>query len=84
MGNNSPCSRTGTTTRSCEAHDAGHRLQPHSLGAHVVALGYSGPEDPGAVIKHSKNVRVVNCKDVVSSHGGYRSSGQVWAYRARS
>lgn len=47
------------------------------------ALGYSGPEDPGAVIKHSKNVRVVNCKDVVQSHGGYRSSGQVWAYMSQ-
>jgi esterase/lipase superfamily enzyme len=47
------------------------------------ALGYSGPEDPGAIIKHSKNVRVVNCKDVVQSHGGYRSSGQVWAYMSQ-
>ena len=46
------------------------------------ALGYSGPEDPGAIIAHSPHVRVINCKDVVSSHGGYRSSGQVWAYMA--
>ena len=37
------------------------------------------PGGPGAIIKHSKNVRVINCKDVVESHGGYRSSGQVWA-----
>jgi esterase/lipase superfamily enzyme len=47
------------------------------------ALGYSGPEDPGAIIKRSSNVRVVNCKDVVQSHGGYRSSGQVWAYMSQ-
>jgi esterase/lipase superfamily enzyme len=44
------------------------------------ALGYSGPEDPGKIIANSPHVRVVNCKDVVTSHGGYRSTGQVWAY----
>ena len=46
------------------------------------ALGYSGPEDPRAIIDHSRNVRVVNCKDVVASHGGYRSAGQVWSFLA--
>lgn len=47
------------------------------------ALGYSGPEDPAAIMDKSHNVRVINCKDVVSSHGGYRSAGQVWAYMSR-
>ena len=47
------------------------------------ALGYSGPEDAGAIITHSPHVRVVNCKDVVASHGGYRSTGQVWAYMSQ-
>jgi hypothetical protein len=47
------------------------------------ALGFSGPEDPGAIIRHSPNVRVVNCKDVVQSHGGYRSAGQVWAFMSQ-
>jgi hypothetical protein len=47
------------------------------------ALGFSGPEDPGAIIRHSRNVRVVNCKDVVQSHGGYRSAGQVWAFMSQ-
>ena len=47
------------------------------------ALGFSGPEDPGAIIRHSQNVRVINCKDVVQSHGGYRSSGEVWCYMLR-
>jgi esterase/lipase superfamily enzyme len=47
------------------------------------ALGFSGPEDPGAIIASSKNVRVINCKDVVQSHGGYRSAGQVWAYMSQ-
>ena len=47
------------------------------------ALGFSGPEDPGAIIRNSPNVRVVNCKDVVQSHGGYRSAGQVWAFMSQ-
>ena len=47
------------------------------------ALGCSGPEDPGAIIRHSANVRVINCKNVVQSHGGYRSSGEVWSYMLR-
>lgn len=47
------------------------------------ALGYSGPEDPADIMDRSPHVRVINCKDVVSSHGGYRSTGQVWAYMAQ-
>jgi esterase/lipase superfamily enzyme len=47
------------------------------------ALGYSGPEDPGAIMQHSNNVRVVNCKEVVQSHGGYRSTGEVWSYMSQ-
>ncbi|MBA2593085.1 MAG: alpha/beta hydrolase [Gammaproteobacteria bacterium] len=47
------------------------------------ALRYSGPEDPRAIIDHSRHVTVVNCKDVVTSHGGYRSSGQVWSFMAQ-
>jgi esterase/lipase superfamily enzyme len=47
------------------------------------ALGYSGPEDPRAIIDHSQNVRVINCKEVVSSHGGYRSAGQIWSFMAQ-
>lgn len=47
------------------------------------ALGYTGPEDPAAIIAHSPHVQVVNCKEVVSSHGGYRSAGQVWAHLSK-
>jgi esterase/lipase superfamily enzyme len=47
------------------------------------ALGYSGPEDPGSIMADSKHVRVINCKEVVLSHGAYRSSGEVWSYIAR-
>ena len=44
------------------------------------ALGYSGPEDPRSIMDNSANVTVINCKDVVTSHGGYRSAGQVWSF----
>jgi hypothetical protein len=44
------------------------------------ALGYSGPEDPRSIMDHSPNLTVINCKDVVASHGGYRSTGQVWSF----
>jgi hypothetical protein len=44
------------------------------------ALGLDGPEDPFDIVTHSRHVRVVNCKDVVTSHGGYRSSGEVYAF----
>ena len=44
------------------------------------ALGFSGPEDPRSIMDHSSNVTVVNCKEIVSSHGGYRSAGQVWSF----
>lgn len=47
------------------------------------ALGYSGPEDPRSVMDNSANLTVINCKDVVSSHGGYRSAGQVWSFMQR-
>lgn len=44
------------------------------------ALGLDGPEDPFDIVTHSRHVRVVNCKDVVTSHGGYRLSGEVYAF----
>jgi esterase/lipase superfamily enzyme len=47
------------------------------------ALGDSGPEDPRTIMDHSPHVTVINCKDIVTSHGGYRSSGQVWSFMAQ-
>jgi esterase/lipase superfamily enzyme len=76
-------------TRSCERFYVFHSKRDpvlrlwYRVGNFLdfdTALGYSGPEDPGAIIRHSPNVRVVNCKDVVQSHGGYRSAGEVWSY----
>jgi esterase/lipase superfamily enzyme len=47
------------------------------------ALGYSGPEDPRSIMDNSANLTVINCKEVVASHGGYRSAGQVWSFMQR-
>ncbi|MDQ3775466.1 MAG: alpha/beta hydrolase [Pseudomonadota bacterium] len=55
----------------------------HSKNDPVLRVWYSGPEDPRAIIDHSQLVTVINCKDVVTSHGGYRSSGQVWSFMAQ-
>ena len=32
---------------------------------------------------NSDNLTVINCKEVVASHGGYRSAGQVWSFMQR-
>jgi esterase/lipase superfamily enzyme len=53
------------------------------FGDFDTALGYSGPEDPRSIMDRSRNVRVVNCKDIVASHGGYRSTGEVWSFMAQ-
>lgn len=44
------------------------------------ALGYSGPEDPADIIENSPNVKVINCKNVVFKHGGYKSCAGMYAY----
>ncbi|MFY0563984.1 alpha/beta hydrolase [Archangium lansingense] len=36
------------------------------------ALGLDGPEDPASIVRHSPNVRVVNCKQFIKEHGGYK------------
>lgn len=46
------------------------------------ALGLFGPEDRSQVENSLKNVYVVNCKRVVSHHGGYKRSLDVFDYLA--
>jgi len=46
------------------------------------ALGYSGPEDPELIMKHSPNVRIVNCKNIIRSHGGYKDSEAIYKFIA--
>ena len=50
------------------------------LGDFDNALGLNGPEDPAAIIKHSQNVKVVNCKNVIKSHGGYKDEPKFYQY----
>lgn len=44
------------------------------------ALGYSGPEDPAAIIQHSKNVTVANGKNAELDHGDYKDNPKVFAF----
>jgi hypothetical protein len=47
------------------------------------ALGYSGPENPADIIEHSSNVKVINCKNVVFKHGGYKDCAGMYTYISR-
>jgi len=44
------------------------------------ALGYAGPEDTASIIDNSKNVKVINCKNVIKKHGGYKDCDHVYQY----
>ena len=48
-----------------------------SGGGFDPALGWRGPENPQAI---SPKTKVINCKHVVKSHGGYKKTPQVHAY----
>lgn len=50
------------------------------LGDFDNALGLNGPEDPASIIKHSPNVKVVNCKNFVTSHSGYKDEPKFYQY----
>ncbi len=43
-------------------------------------LGLFGPENPGDVIEHLPNVTIANCKKVISGHGQYKSSDEVFEF----
>ena len=44
------------------------------------ALGWKGPQRPHRIREHSPNTKVVDCKQVVATHGGYRSAAEVYDY----
>ena len=50
------------------------------LGDFDRALGANGPEDPASIINHSANVKIVNCKNHVKSHSGYKDEPRVYQY----
>ena len=37
-------------------------------------------QDPSAIINHSPNVKVVNCKKVIKSHTAYKSEPKLYQY----
>lgn len=54
------------------------------LGDFDRALGYHGPEHEELVEQYSPNVRVVDATSVVSSHGDYRKSDEVYDFYLRA
>jgi esterase/lipase superfamily enzyme len=55
----------------------------YRLGALDKALGDKGPEDPEVIEKQCPEVYVVNCSNVVASHGGYRRAAEVYEHWTR-
>lgn len=43
-------------------------------------LGLFGPEDPWSVMEYLPNVFVGNCKNVISGHGEYKTSGEIFQF----
>ena len=50
------------------------------LGDFDLALGLNGPEDTASIINHSPTVRIVNCKNLIKSHSGYKNEPKVYQY----
>ena len=74
------------SSKACKSLYVFHsKNDPVLEGAYLMAewdnaLGYSGPEDPAEIVNHSPNVKVVNCKRAIKSHGGYKDSDQVYGF----
>jgi esterase/lipase superfamily enzyme len=47
---------------------------------HDRALGWKGPQRPKKIADSSPNTKVVNCRQVVTSHGGYRAAAECYDY----
>ena len=47
------------------------------------ALGWKGPQHPKIIETKCPEVFVINCKNVVPSHGGYRSAGAYYEHWSR-
>lgn len=55
----------------------------YQIGALDKALGYKGPEDSTLIDAKCPEVFVVDCSAVVSSHGGFRESAEVYEQWAK-
>ena len=47
------------------------------------ALGFTGPEDSGAIAASSPTVTVANCKRVINGHGEYKSQDEIYRFISR-
>lgn len=71
--------RVGESLILHSKHDGVLRFA-YSLAEWDSALGLCGPENPGDVVANLPNTTVANCKRVVESHGGYKSSDPVFRF----
>ena len=55
----------------------------YRLGDLDRALGLKGPQHPDLIKAKCPDVIVVNCKNVVATHGGYRSAGAYYEHWSR-
>ena len=52
----------------------------YTIGDCDIALGLTGPEDPAKIARYSKNVKVVNCRAYVGSHGDYKKCSEFYNF----
>ncbi len=52
----------------------------YRIGDLDAALGLHGTDDKQAIERHSKNVKVINCRYHVKSHGDYKKTGQFYKF----
>ena len=75
--------RYHTASNACKLNFIFHSKNDDVLGLGYgiaewdTALGYSGPEDPAST---ENNVKIINCKRVVTHHGGYKYSLPVFKF----
>jgi len=50
----------------------------YRIGDLDTALGLHGPDDRQAIERHSKNVKVINCRHYVNGHGGYKNTPEFY------
>lgn len=81
-----PGEEFNSSTANCKKLYVFHsENDPVVSGAYVWAeldhgLGAGGPEDPNVIKARVKNVWVVDCRNVIDAHGGYKSNGWVFEY----
>ena len=72
----SQAAQGGLQVRTVKGSDSLERLRGGVTGSRSI-------ENPQANGGAASCVTGINCKDIITSHGGYRSSGQVWAFMAQ-